>query len=183
MVLIQNHHTSEAILELYERYSSKLLGFFIKMLHNDKELAQDFVQELFLRILEKKQLYDPEKKFYTWLFTIANNMCKTAYRSSGRVIRFDAQTTTIAAQSDDSKLEKELFLVALEHSMNSLEEHHKSVFVLRYLEEFSLNDIAEILDISLGTVKSRLFYGTRILAKQLHAFDPRFEHQLFKINE
>ena len=50
----------------------------MKMLNKDLDLSQDFVQEIFLKILEKKHLYDPSKKFYTWLFTIASNMCKTS---------------------------------------------------------------------------------------------------------
>ena len=73
MVEVIDHHSPIALTELHRRYSSKLLGYFIKMMHHDQALAQDFVQELFLRILEKKHLYDPEKKFYTWVFTIARN--------------------------------------------------------------------------------------------------------------
>ena len=75
-------HSSSAITELHRRYSKKLLGYFIKMLQRDADTANDFVQELFLRILEKKHCTIRRKKFYTWLFTIASNMCKTAYRKS-----------------------------------------------------------------------------------------------------
>ena len=77
---------------------------------------------------------------------------------------------------------KSLFLKALENSIDNLEHHHKTVFVLRYLEHFSLNEIAEITESSLGTVKSRLFYATKKITDQLKHFDPSLETTIFKLN-
>lgn len=183
MVLIQDHHSHLAIVELHARYSGRLLGFFIKMLHNDVELAQDFVQELFLKILEKNQLFDPDKKFYTWVFTIASNMCKTSYRKTGRTVLFETEKhEQIQSQWDDNETEKQLFLSTLQLSIQQLEDHHKNAFILRYLEHFSLAEVAEITEVSVGTVKSRLFYATQKVTKQLHDFDPRFESTFFKLS-
>jgi RNA polymerase sigma-70 factor, ECF subfamily len=186
MVQIINRHSSfsakqaeAALVELHHRYSKKLLGYFIKMLNKDVDLAQDFVQDIFLKILEKKHLFDPEKKFYSWVFTIASNMCKTAYRHHGKTVSLDTETIH-AVILGESVLEKNLFLKALQISIDTLEHHHKTVFVLRYLEHFSLNEIAEITDASLGTVKSRLFYATKKMTDQLKPYDPSFETTLFK---
>lgn len=180
MVQVMDHHSHAALMELHRRYSKKLLGYFIKMLNRDTELAQDFVQEIFLKLLEKKHLFDPEKKFYSWIFAIASNMCKTAYRHHGKTVSLHTQVHEKAVLSDN-ELEKSLFLNALQTSIDNLELHHKSVFVLRYLEHFSLNEIAEITDASLGTVKSRLFYATRKITEELKPYDPSFETTLFKL--
>ncbi len=187
MVQVMDHHSSLsakqaelALVELHRRYSKKLLGYFIKMLNKDTDLAQDFVQEIFLKLLEKKHLFDPEKKFYSWIFTIASNMCKTAYRHHGKTVSLHTQVIERGVLGEN-ELEKSLFLKALENSIDNLEHHHKSVFVLRYLEHFSLNEIAEITESSLGTVKSRLFYATRKITEELKPYDPSFETTLFKL--
>ncbi|MNJ83322.1 ECF RNA polymerase sigma factor SigW [compost metagenome] len=180
MVQVMNHHSHVALVELHRRYSKKLLGYFIKMLNKDADLAQDFVQEIFLKLLEKKHLFDPEKKFYSWIFTIASNMCKTAYRHHGKTVSLHTQVIERCVLGEN-ELEKGLFLKALENSIGNLEHHHKSVFVLRYLEHFSLNEIAEITESSLGTVKSRLFYATRKITEELKPYDPSFETTLFKL--
>lgn len=183
MVQVMDHHSELAIVELHQRYSRRLLGYFIKMLNRDVDLAQDFVQELFLKILEKKHLYDPNKKFYTWLFTIASNMCKTAYRKNGRSVQFETEKhENISAHYGENRAEKELFKQALENSIAQLENHHKQAFVLRYLEQFSLNEIVDITEVSIGTVKSRLFYATKKVTKDLGAFDPSLESTFFKLS-
>lgn len=178
MVLIQDRQLHAAIDELHNRYSKKLLGYFVKMLNKDYELAQDFVQDIFLKILEKHHLFNPEKRFNTWLFTIASNMCKTNFRSFGKLISLETKHET--SEITDNAAEKALFLNALEQGIQTLDHLHKTVFVLRFLEHFSLNEIAEILDCSLGTVKSRLFYATKKMTIILKDFNPLLDSTAFK---
>ena len=172
------HHSHPAITELHRRYSPKLMGYFFKMLNKQEETAQDFVQELFLKILEKKHLYDPSKKFYTWVFTIASNMCKTSYRNQ-YVVTYEDNLADHGHITEDLA-EKERFHILLEKSLSNLEHAHKTVFVLRHLEHFSLQEIADITEVSLGTVKSRLFYATKKMAEQLKIYQPTGLDQLFK---
>jgi RNA polymerase sigma-70 factor (ECF subfamily) len=183
MAEVISHHSHAAITALHDRYSRKLLGYFIRMLHHDVDKAQDFVQDIFLKILEKKHLYDPDKKFYTWLFTIAANMCKTEFRKPfSATISADEYELNAWAGLAEDLLEKQRFHALLDKSLQQLEVHHKTVFVLRYIELFSLQEIAEITETSLGTVKSRLFYATRKMTAQLKAYDPRYENNLFKLH-
>lgn len=182
MVEVINHHSHAALNELHLRYSKKLLGYFIKMLNRDENLAQDFVQDLFLKILEKKQLYNPDKKFYTWVFTIASNMCKSSYRRSP----MSALTENLAEErasscTQENLSDKDGFRLLLEESIDKLEHHHKTAFVLRYMEEFSLQEIADITLVSVGTVKSRLFYATKSMMVMLKEYDPRYESNYFKL--
>ena len=183
MIQVMDRHSHPALIELHSRYSRKLLGYFIKMLNKDEDLAQDFVQDLFLKLMEKKHLYDPEKKFYTWVFTIARNMCKTAYRNPFlQRISEDEFELNHKASLGDNLAEKAYFNLLLQKSLNNLEEHHKTTFVLRYMENFSLQEIAEITEASLGTVKSRLFYATQKMAKELKEYNPKYETNLFKLS-
>lgn len=183
MVQVMDHHSSDALMELHRRYSQKLLGYFIKMLQKDVDLAQDFVQEIFLRILEKKHLFDPSKKFYTWIFTIASNMCKTSFRHAAfSSLNVESPAFNRSVHFSEDLAEKAHFNELLNRSIETLDFGQKTVFVLRYMEHFSLQEIADIMETSLGTVKSRLFYATQKIAVQMKEFDPRTESQLFKLN-
>lgn len=182
MILIKDHRSHPALTELHRRYSRKLLGYFIKMLHRDEHLAQDFVQELFLKIWEKSYLFQEDKKLYTWMFTIASNMCKTHYRNRYRMVSEDSARPIFDNQVFQENLtDKTQFQEALKLGIDSLEVSHKTVFILRYLEQFPLQEIAEITETPVGTVKSRLFYAARKIAENLKAFNPKYEEHLFKI--
>jgi len=183
MQLLSSRRSNEALTELHARYSKKVLGFFIRMFQGDVDKAQDFVQDLFIRILEKEHLFNPEKKFYTWMFTIASNMCKTSFRKVPDLkISDDGYELTEHVNWDDNRLDKVVFRKELKKAIESLEEHHRLTFVLRYIEELSINEIAGITDSRPGTVKSRLFYATKKVAKRLKEFNPSKEGMIFKIN-
>ena len=76
---------------------------------------------------------------------------------------------------------KSLFQDELKKSIEQLEEHHQLTFVLRYMQELSVKEIAEITEVSEGTVKSRLFYSTKKITAKLEMFNPINENDLFKI--
>ena len=65
---------------IYDRYKNRLFVFFLRMLGGDQIKAQDFLQEVFLKIVEKPNLFDSNKMFSSWIFTIAYNLCKNEYR-------------------------------------------------------------------------------------------------------
>jgi RNA polymerase sigma-70 factor (ECF subfamily) len=182
MVHIQNHQSHAALIELHKRYSNKLLGFFFKMLGKDEEKAQDFVQDIFLKLLEKNHLFDSKRNFYTWIFTIANNMCKSEYRNVHNSQASNSQFEQVnLAELGENLAEKGIFHQHFQKALFQLDENQKHTFILRYMEHFSLQEIAEITQTSLGTVKSRLFYGTQKMAKELKEFNPKNENNLFKL--
>ena len=69
----------KAFEELYHRYAPRLKGFFVRML-SDPDLADDCLQELFLRIYEARESYRADRRFSTWVFAMAYNLCKNEYR-------------------------------------------------------------------------------------------------------
>jgi RNA polymerase sigma-70 factor, ECF subfamily len=180
--LLSSKKSNEALTELHARYSNKALGYFVRMFHGDINKAQDFVQELFLKILEKHNQFDPNRKFYTWMFTIASNMCKTEYRSSNRVTYSENESDfETGADWNENIADKESFNTKLKIAISNLEDHHKEAFVLRHIQDLSIAEISTILNISNGTVKSRIFYGTKQIAKELVEFKPTGEGSVFKM--
>ncbi|MCB9189907.1 MAG: sigma-70 family RNA polymerase sigma factor [Flavobacteriales bacterium] len=163
---------------IYERYSKRLLGYFIKMFNGDLPQAQDFVQDLFIRIVEKKHLFDTEKKLYSWIFTIASNMCKTSFRKPS-AISLTSWKETLEQEVPD--IDKLVFKKILRAEIYQLEHHHKVVFILRHLERFSLEEIATITETNIGTVKSRLFYATKTISKKIKNYAPEDWVDTFKL--
>ena len=159
-----------AFCELYSRYKDRMYYYFFRMLGNSAEQANDFLQELFLKIIEKPESYVSTYSFKTWLYSVANNMCKNEYR------RRDVRQEYHEFESLQPKLDflneatfgQEEIIEKIFATLNQLGDEHRSAFLLRYREGFSIREVAEILELPEGTVKSRLFYAKKILAEKLN---------------
>ena len=144
-------------------------NYFYRMLWQDVQVAEDFTQELFLKIIEKRAYYDPEKRFSTWLYTVAGNMVKNEYRRVSRKKPLP-EMSDVFEENFSENMDNEVFEKHLNKALDNLDDIQKQCFVLRYQEEMSMKEIAEIIGCPEGTVKSRLFYTVRKLAKKLRAF-------------
>lgn len=157
-----------AFQEMVERYQTRLLNFVYRTI-GDRERAEDLVQEVFIRVYRHIHRFDRSKKFSTWIYTIASNLAKNELRNRSRnpLVLFQALRKTWA--DDDRPLQfedpqgrpddlfrKRHLRSLVEDTVQRLPEHHRQVFVLRELEGKSYEEIAEITDCNLGTVKSRL---------------------------
>jgi len=162
---------------LYERYSQKLLSYFYRMLNHDEEKAQDMLQDIFVKLIEKPHLFDPQRRFSTWLFAVASNMIKNEYRSREvrRIMVYPEDMGRLEVEGDslEAYIDLREFGNQLEDALVHLSETHREVFLLRYQEGLPLKEIGEIMACSEGTVKSRLHYALRNLAGHLKAFDPK----------
>ena len=166
-----------AFSELYLRYKSRMYYYFYRMLGNSADSANDFLQELFLKLIEKPESYNPAYSFSTWFYSVANNMCKNEYRKRG--IRQEYQDVeALEPQIDylsDSTIEHEQVVEKIFATLDSLGEEQRSAFLLRYREGFSIKEVAEILELPEGTVKSRLFYAKKLLAEKLEYLKDQIE--------
>ena len=153
--------------ELYDRYHERLFYYFYRMLGSCEETANDFLQDIFLKIIDKPQLFNPAYSFRKWIFSVAHNMCKNEYRK--RVTRNTVLQATFSEnvpdETDFSEENKSRLLETAFSKMNGLSEKSREILVLKYRENFSLEEISEILNLPKGTVKSRLFYARNELAK------------------
>jgi len=158
-----------AFAELYDRYGPRMHRFFYRMLWRDAETAQDFTQELFVKIIENPRQYDPKRSFSTWFYAVAMNMCKNEYRRRGRCSSKDdtSETNGEPEAALFHNLDRPVFQQHLQLALDQLELPQRSAFILRYQEELSLREIAEIENCPEGTVKSRLHYALKNLAGYL----------------
>jgi RNA polymerase sigma-70 factor (ECF subfamily) len=172
---------SMAFEELYHRYSKPMVNFFCRMLWKDREKAQDFMQDLFTKIVHKPDAYDASRPFKTWLYSIANNMCKNEYRKQevrkNTVNGLHENINVADASADRSKnLDHQAFQEMLDKELEALEEVQRTTFLLRFKMDLSIKEIAEITDTSEGTVKSRIFYTLKKLSEKLKMFDPKLSN-------
>ncbi len=131
-------------------------------------LAEDLRQKVFVRLLESKAFRDAEngpEDLSSLLFTIAANLLKNEYRSREREVRRLAAYRDIrrVEGTDELRVEKE----ALWRTIATLPEHQRTCLELRYRQGYSIEEIALAMEVSPGTVKSRLHYGLKKMADLL----------------
>ena len=159
--------------ELYRRFARRLKGFFFLQLGGNEELAADATHDVFLRAYEARDRYQEGRRVDTWLFTIAYNICRNHYRSNA----YEAQllATLDAEPVNDQQIEVELDEAtldqALEQALAELPLPLHQIFSLHYQEELTVPQIAEIVGIPEGTVKSRLHKTMNIIRKKLKKYE------------
>ncbi len=160
---------------LFRRYQLPLYSYVFELVRNEQE-ALDIVQETFIGAVRHLGSLRENEKFGSWLFGIAHQKCVQLWRKQNRRKLFEQEPSSDEnaeperGSSEESPFElllrkeqEEQFLGLLE----KLEPPHRSVLLLHFIEEFSLEEIAEITDANPGTVKSRMHYAKRALRKIL----------------
>jgi RNA polymerase sigma-70 factor, ECF subfamily len=166
-----------AFAELVELYKDKVFQICYRMLGNRHE-AEDIAQEAFIRAYVNIETFNQKRKFSTWLFRIATNLCidrirkkKPDYYLDAEVAGTDGLTmySQVAAdvQMPEDEVENMELQETIQKEISKLPEKYRSVIVLKYIEELPLQEISEILDMPLGTVKTRVHRGREALRKQL----------------
>jgi RNA polymerase sigma-70 factor (ECF subfamily) len=166
-----------AFAELVHFYKDKLFHLAYRMLGQYQE-AEDVVQDTFIRVYKNLDRYDDTLKFSTWIYRIATNLCidKLRKRKSGYSLDAEVQDgegtdwySTLATK--DKGPEDELVLSEtqqhIRRAIDSLPQKYKSVVILRYLNDLSLQEIGEILGMPVTTVKTRVHRGREFLRKKL----------------
>lgn len=159
--------------ELYHSYARRLKGFFFLQLGRDEELAADATHDVFLRAYEARNRYQEGKSVSTWLFTIAYNICRNHYRSNAYETQLLA--TLDAEPISDEQIEVQLDAAALDDALaqvlSELPPPLHQLFSLHYQEELTIPQVAEIVGIPEGTVKSRLHKTMNIIRKKLKRYE------------
>ncbi len=171
------HFTDEQLIEIYQsnkdnqgqiafghlyiRYAKLMLNFFYFSLHNNHNKAQDFVQDLFVKILEKHHTFNNDQFFKAWIYRIATNMCNNEFRKNNVIRKYHDQ---IKSSSEIYTLINETER-DLRKCIADLNIEQRSLIVLRFKMKLSIKEIAQIYECPEGTIKSRLFYATKELSK------------------
>ncbi|OAO88324.1 RNA polymerase sigma factor SigW [Geobacillus stearothermophilus] len=166
-----------AYADLVDLYKDKIYRLCYRMLGNRHE-AEDAAQEAFIRAYIHIDTYNPEMKFSTWLYRIATNLTIDKLRKRKPDVYLDEEVggtdgLTMQAQLPSRETSPEEAVESLElqetvqRAIEQLPEKYRSVIVLKYMEDLSLQETSEILGLPVGTVKTRLHRGREALRRQL----------------
>ncbi|MBM4765408.1 RNA polymerase sigma factor SigW [Bacillus sp. B15-48] len=166
-----------AFAEIVELYKDKVFQLCYRMLGNRHD-AEDIAQEAFIRAYVNIQSFNQTKKFSSWIYRIATNLCIDRIRKKKPDYFLDAEVpgtegltmySQVSSQQalPEDQLESMELQETVQREITKLPEKYRTVIVLKYMEELSLNEISEILDLPLGTVKTRIHRGREALRQQL----------------
>ena len=154
----------QAYVELVNRYRNRLMTFIFRFV-NDLEQAEDLVQDALLKLYTHKHYYKNIAKFSTWIYTIAANLAKTELRKKkSRKVTYLSQMgpeekdyELPAVEPDTDELaQSEYIEKKIQAAIQKLPLHFRTVTILRDIQELSYEEISKIVDVPLGTVKSRI---------------------------
>ena len=160
--------------QLVFRFKDRLLNFIYRFV-NDLDLAEDLVQDTLLKLYTHKDSYQEIAKFSTWLYTIAANLARTELRKKKRrktfsvteLSREDREFIIASSYVDPSEdLSSQNFEKSVQMALAELPDDFKTIIILRDIQELSYDEISKIVDVPLGTVKSRINRG-RVKLQQL----------------
>ncbi len=153
-----------ALAELIERYQ-RPLRYFISRLLDDSELTEDIFQDTWLTVIRQMHGLREPDAFSTWLYRIARNKVYHQLRKK-RVWSELNEDMAVSNENEDDVVSLE-DAAQIHRCLKELRPEHKEVLMLRFLEQMSYQQIAEVLDCNLGTVKSRVYYAKRALKEEL----------------
>jgi RNA polymerase sigma-70 factor (ECF subfamily) len=172
-----------AFSEIVNRYKNGLYAF-LRMFLNRRELVEDVFQETFLQLFTSKDSFDTERPLRPWLFTIAANKAKDALRKWQRKNAIPIGTMTDSEDlsfddilnsvtSDDTmpyeELQRDETALRVRRIIADMPENLREILIFAYFNRFSYKQMAEILSIPIGTVKSRLHTAVGRFAKEWKA--------------
>jgi RNA polymerase sigma-70 factor (ECF subfamily) len=160
---------------IVKRYKDQLLNFVYRFVGNSEE-AEDIVQETFLRVYRNRQAYKRIAKFSTWIYTIAGNLARTELRKRKRRRIFSI--SDLGYEDKDYEISDEVFNPEshvdsriqeeiIQREINKLPPKFREVIILRDVQELSYEEISKILNVPIGTVKSRVNRGRLKLQEKL----------------
>jgi RNA polymerase sigma-70 factor (ECF subfamily) len=171
----------KAFAEIVKRYQNKIMKLGFRMLNQLQE-AEDVAQETFFKVYSNLHRYDVTQKFSTWIYRVATNICIDRLRRRKEQISLDVAGSEPSNDNTNRELqlkisnkwqtpENQVILSELQgqvqQAVQQLPDKYRLAIVLRYMQELSLQEISEVLDIPLPTVKTRIHRGREVLRKKL----------------
>ena len=167
----------KALSQLVNQYSERVYNLALRILRN-REDAEDVLQETFLTVAQKLDTFDGRSKFFTWLYRIATNASLMKLRKKKLVFQelndeseyqdnIESRTFIDWSQDPSINIYNKEIKTKIDEAINKLSDIYRSVFVLRDIEELSIKETSQILDISEENVKIRLRRARQFLRDHL----------------
>lgn len=170
MDLIERARTGEreALEELLKKNYGIVRGYLLKI-SCDYDLTEDLIQETMYRAIKNIKRYKTNAKFSTWLITIASNLYRDQLRKRRKELFYDDLTDDVQHKPAqlDSTFDSKDKLMQLQHIMAGLPFEKRAVVILKHYYGYSYQEIADILQCPVGTIRSRLFYSLDYIKNKL----------------
>ncbi|MBB6451369.1 RNA polymerase sigma-70 factor (ECF subfamily) [Geomicrobium halophilum] len=168
---------TDAFSEIVNAFKDRVYQISYRMLGNSQE-AQDIAQEAFLRAYTNLSSYDPNRKFSTWLFRITTNLSIDKLRKRKPNYSLDAEVegtegldgySQLAAQDvlPDEQVVMLEWQASIQKEISALPPKYRAAIILKYMEDLSLQEMSEILNLPVATVKTHVHRGREALRKRL----------------
>jgi len=148
---------------MINRYKSKLMAYIRRISGASQEDAEDILQEVFIKVYQNLNDFDPDLKFSSWIYRITHNAVISNFRKSKsrpQEVELDIGDDSIKVLATDFDIERELNLDYLRKkifkTLNCLDSEHKEIIVLKFFEEKSYKEISDIIKKPMGTVASKM---------------------------
>lgn len=171
---------TESFTVLLQRYRCPLMNFFVRMV-SDRSLAEDLTQEVFLRVYQARERYQPDARFTTWLYRIATNLALNTLRDrKGEKVaepgeRLEGEDGDVLERFPDDRPTAEQQMVEtdrqrlIREAIEALPEKQRAAVILHKYQEVEYRQIASVLKVSESAVKSLLFRAYETLRLRLEA--------------
>jgi len=164
-----SHGCEEAFDELFLRHCKGLYRY-LKRMTDDVGEAEDMLQETFVRVARNAKSYEPAASFKAWLYRIATNRCLSHLKGRGRLklLAFPGEVSDEVATDKPFQQARDMEVTeAFKEAVVELSAPLRAAVVLRDLEQYTYPEAAAILDIPVGTVKTHVHRGRKILRQKL----------------
>jgi RNA polymerase sigma factor (sigma-70 family) len=181
LIVLARKGDEKAYRTLLTKYERAVFNICLKMVRNREE-ARDLSQEAFMKVFSMLDRYNPAYAFSNWLFKITSNLCIDSMRKrrvytfpmdepiQGSKGEFERQYAS-PGDAPDKTLAKKERMSLLAQAINSLPDHYRIMIVLRHQQDLSYEEIAETLNVPLGTVKARIHRAREMLKSRLENED------------
>jgi len=163
------NHDHSAFHELYDLFSAQIYCNIVRMVR-DKEFAQEILQEVFVKIWEKRSTIDPDKTFSSFLHQVAKNMVYDHFRKQALAKKFEIHFTAVG-ENTYSHIEEELIYKESNQlfldAVAQLSPQRKQVFTLCKIEGKSYNEVSDLLHISTSTVSDHLLKSNKFIKARM----------------
>ena len=151
---------------LFERHNVKLFNFFLKMTSN-RELSEDLVQEVFLRMLKYRQTYRGDGNFNTWMFQIARNARIDYFRKQKNesVMETEIDLAISNEPNPESQFDKNQAAEMMKKALNKLPENKREILILSRYQNVKYEEIARLYNCKVGTIKAKVHRAMKDLGK------------------
>ncbi len=185
---------------LVKRHEKPLFNFILRSVRRT-ELAEELLQEAFMRIIRSAASYQEKAKFTTWAYTIARNLCidrarktknrhemslNTSAKGDDGGLTYQDRVADDSAKASSGDYERKVFLKRLQDALDELPEEQREIFVMRQVSGLKFREISDILECPLPTVKSRMRYAIEALRSTMasykgHSFDNHDQEEVRRV--